>query len=506
MNEKTNKKGAALIYVVLLSAMIIILGMGLISISSSSYDIAVDETKNEQAYLSSKSGLNFFLNSLKDESSAELQDLLDKVKTKDQSDTVTINDEVGDVTINLSSVNDYKIQIDSTSNINGISTITTAYLERTSSLLGFDFEDKPFYVLDSFVNEKVDNSNIKYGSYKGTEIGNENAQNSVQSDFDDNYVDYKNEEPYSIVEDNSINLTTSIYNSIIKLQDEFPSLPTPGENACILKTSPMDSIDKIDDKDYANEVKYHNCVLNSSIIPTKKDGDIEKYTIGFDSIFFENRSDKMINQNLIYVKSMESLSSNLSIYGDNFYLQDIVYLSLSNPNDLSKISIKDDDSTGSFKFSLDSLSYTPDGSNDSKESYKYVNKDTFKDYNDLENNSLINEAYGPSFFNTTYGNGQKIVYRQDGDQSNNFIILIDNVDPEYSSVTEITLNTKLDAWIYAPNYTVNIEKDAELTGDVIAKKIIVDKDAKVDGVSLNQGFLDLIESDYVDVSWRVVYE
>ena len=267
MNEKTNKKGAALIYVVLLSAMIIILGMGLISISSSSYDIAVDETKNEQAYLSSKSGLNFFLNSLKDESSAELQDLLDKVKTKDQSDTVTINDEVGDVTINLSSVNDYKIQIDSTSNINGISTITTAYLERTSSLLGFDFEDKPFYVLDSFVNEKVDNSNIKYGSYKGTEIGNENAQNSVQSDFDDNYVDYKNEEPYSIVEDNSINLTTSIYNSIIKLQDEFPSLPTPGENACILKTSPMDSIDKIDDKDYANEVKYQNCVFNSSIIP-----------------------------------------------------------------------------------------------------------------------------------------------------------------------------------------------------------------------------------------------
>jgi hypothetical protein len=70
----------------------------------------------------------------------------------------------------------------------------------------------------------------------------------------------------------------------------------------------------------------------------------------------------------------------------------------------------------------------------------------------------------------------------------------------------ISINYDLDAWIYAPDYTIIVTKDVNLTGGIIANKVIVEDGATIDGRTPNEGFDNLLKSSYTDKFWRVVYE
>jgi hypothetical protein len=509
MNESTNKKGAALIYVVLLSAMIIILGMGLINVSSSSYELSVEETKYEQAYLSSKSGLNFFLNALKVKSNNELQSLLDDVNDKGSLETgdIDVNNEVGDISIKLTRDNDYKFRIDSTSKVNGVNATTTAYLERTSSLLGFDFEDKPFYYYDSYSGGDKDG---KFGSYKYNTKYKNNG--TIQSKFGSIGLD--EDDQFSKIDENQeVILTDSIKGAIEKLRLDDNSIPEPGVSGCILKNSSLG----YSDNPYANDIQYINCTINKNTIDQTLVYGRDDYEVDFDLLYYKNNNNYLTHQVLIYIEDLSFLddyNEKLIINGFNFYSQDVVYLSLANPNDLNRIVIVDEDSKLSYKFKANSTKLQTNG-NSKKESFKYTGGKVFDEFNPESSaaGGFVEEPQGPSFFNDKLfkDNGMQLVYDVDGQNSNNFVILIDNVDEAYKNdVKELTLNKyngqQLDAWIYAPEYKINIEKDFELNGGVIANIINVDKDSKILGITPNQGFLDLIKSDYVDTSWRVVYE
>jgi hypothetical protein len=512
MNESTNKKGAALIYVVLLSAMIIILGMGLMNVTSSSYELSVEETKHEQAYLSSKSGLNFFLNSLKGESNEDLQKLLDSVKSTYLQKTVNINDKVGDITIKLTNVTDYKIQIDSTSDVNGVSATTTAYLERTVSLLGFDFEDKPFYYYDSYSGG---DKNGEFGTYKYATKYKKPGTGAIQSKF--GTISLEKDEQFSKIDENQeVVLTDSIKKAIDQLRLEDTSIPEPGVSGCILKDRSMD----YSDDPYANDVKYINCTLDQDTIDQTLYNIYgrEDYEVDFDLLFFEDNNYSLSHQVLIFVDDLSLIlpaDKKLTIKGFNFYNQDVVYLSLSNPNDINRIVIIDEDSKLSYAFKDDFTKLKLNG-NSKSQSFKYIKNEMFTVFNlngvDSDEN-LIDEPQGPNFFNSEDlgSNGAQLVYDVDGQKSNNFVILIDNVDETYKEdVKDLTLNyypgQQLDAWIYAPEYTINIKENFKLNGGVIANVINVNQNSDITGIAPNQGFLDLIKSDYVDLSWRVVYE
>ena len=507
MNESTSRKGAALIYVVLLSALIVILAMTLLSISSESHELSVEETKQEQAYLSSKSGLNYFLNSLKNESSDDLQKLKDSVNSSSQQSNVFINDEVGDITINLTDVNDYKFQIDSVSNINGVSATTTAFLEKSELLGGFDWTDKPFYVYDEYSSSSSD---VEFGSYKGT-------LNKFKPyiSFKDDYKTYPNEsDQYGIIDAEKVNLTQQLSDAITTLTGVVP-----GTNACSLKDEPMETSNNKDEDPFANDVYQLNCTLNdipendisiSYINYQKNSTTATRYgkTIWFDFYYFENNEITNYYQDLIYVSPIDDSLGKVLIGGENFYSQDIVYLSLKDPNDLSQLEIVDTDSTGSYHTTGDgTISRDPDGNAASTSEDGYIYSGGSLEYfNDLVNDELLNNPIGADILDlSSYDLSQTYTYGLDSDNSNNFIILIDNIDSSYTT-TSISIDYDLDAWVYAPDYTVTVKSGVTLTGGIIADKVIVENGAVIEGRQPNEGFDNMLKSSYTDKFWRVVYE
>jgi hypothetical protein len=507
MNESTSKKGAALIYVVLLGAMIIILGMVLLNISSNSHKLSVEETKQEQAYLSSKSGLNYFLNSLKGENNDALQSLKDAVKASNLQNTAIISDEVGDITIKLTNVDDYKFQIDSVSSIYGTSATTTAFLEKSELLGGFDWTDKPFYVYNEYDSSSSD---VEFGSYKGT-LNNKKPYIS----FKDDYKDYPNEaDQYGIIDAEVVNLTQQISDALTTLNGVVP-----GINACTFKDTPMQTSTNKDEDPFANDIYQHNCTLNyipdtditisyfndkNKLTTTTRDGK----TVWFDFYYFENNEITYYYQDLIYVSPIDDTLGKILIGGENFYSQDVVYLTLRDPNDLSQLEIVDTDSTGSYHTTgSGTISRDPDGNaaSTSEDGYVYVGgSDDY--FNDIVNNELLNNPIGADILDlSSYDLSETYTYGLDSDNSNNFIILIDNIDSSYAT-TSISIDHDLDAWVYAPDYTVTVKSGVNLTGGIIANKVIVESGATIDGRHPNEGFDNMLKSSYTDKFWRVVYE
>jgi hypothetical protein len=144
--------------------------------------------------------------------------------------------------------------------------------------------------------------------------------------------------------------------------------------------------------------------------------------------------------------------------------------------------------------------------------YYYREVNVLSNYNEtIGNGSNMILASHPIGSNTIeprfQDKNQTYTYYYDGEKSNNILVLIDDVDPAYASYTgDIHIAHDMNAWVYAPNNNVIIDNGVTLRGGVIANKVTITPTATIIGVTPNEGFVNVLNSKYIDISWEVVYE
>ena len=474
--KQPNKKGAALVYVILLTALLFILGSGILSLSFQSYDNTVVETKNEQAYLSSKSGLNFFIDSLTNDN---VNAIYDKVVTN--SETLPASyidlDGVGNISIKLEEDGN-RVKISSESTVNDTNATTFAYLEKTK---GFMFDkDKSIY----YVNEILNDGNNGKGYLQFENY--EKKDTDISSSFD--FVKVGTNEKRDDNDFGQISLDTS--KLIIDVLEP--------------------AIEKHYSKDSTYQLSKENCNSTEKFESRNKQGctiDKNKDNLTIDLQDTYNGVDAL-HQYVVYV---DSRSENLTITGINLAAEDIIYVVLEEPEDLQYISIIDTDTDGFYEYNGDGTREFKSG-NAGEDGYIFDNIEAYEYYNLTSSFPVGIDRF------STNNNYYSYNYYVDGQKSNNFIILADSKgDKTISTIGQ--KNVSLDAWIYAPNNTVFYSKFQVMHGGIIANKIDLADFNKggsdgLHGLPLNENFMNIANWDNglnnivtsSNESWKVTYE
>lgn len=129
------KKGAILVYVVLIMALLIVFGVGMIFLANHNSNTTANEVYAEQAYLTARSGLRSTM-TMMEEDTAKTSDVasqLKKAKTLTSSVDLTAN-KLGTVSVQVSCTDtDCTIlQIDSTGTYQGVSQTVTGYMKSSA--------------------------------------------------------------------------------------------------------------------------------------------------------------------------------------------------------------------------------------------------------------------------------------------------------------------------------------------------------------------------------------
>ena len=160
------KKGAILVYVVLIMALLIVFGVGMIFLANHNSNTTVNEVYAEQAYLTARSGLRSTM-TMMEEDTAKTSDVASQLKTaKTLTSSVDLTaNKLGTVSVQVSCTDtDCTIlQIDSTGTYQGVSQTVTGYMKSSAPAI-----NSPFVVFNDVSGNT--NANTKVIGFNGDSL------------------------------------------------------------------------------------------------------------------------------------------------------------------------------------------------------------------------------------------------------------------------------------------------------------------------------------------------
>jgi len=204
------KKGAILVYVVLIMALLIVFGVGMIFLANHNSNTTVNEVYAEQAYLTARSGLRSTM-TMMEEDTAKTSDVASQLKTaKTLTSSVDLTaNKLGTVSVQVSCTDtDCTIlQIDSTGTYQGVSQTVTGYMKSSAPAI-----NSPFVVFNDVSGNT--NANTKVIGFNGDSlpITSQNMNYENETTFD---VDNLDASKYKLIDCTDVKTVTIIQRSVL---------------------------------------------------------------------------------------------------------------------------------------------------------------------------------------------------------------------------------------------------------------------------------------------------
>jgi len=215
------KKGAILVYVVLIMALLIVFGVGMIFLANHNSNTTVNEIYAEQAYLTARSGLRSTM-TMMEEDTANTSDVASQLKTaKTLTSSVDLTaNKLGTVSVQVSCTDtDCTIlQIDSTGTYQGVSQTVTGYMKSSAPAIS-----SPLVIFNGLDNSSTNNGNqATVIDFNGSKIIN--SKNALQNLSTLGLENYYQEPDFEALSNDSRYIVVNCNNNPIKIYQSSSGL------------------------------------------------------------------------------------------------------------------------------------------------------------------------------------------------------------------------------------------------------------------------------------------